>query len=117
MAHSGYQYGTSPRKLEPDYNRKTKNKKQKKQLQVVANKPRQQIKISAEQRQRHAKMIMTVVALFLVLLAISFRNSQIDKAFNKIQEQKKELADYIVDTVLPDGINKVQIIKFIKEIA
>jgi len=43
--------------------------------------------------------------------------------FNKItviqmlQKHKKELADYVIDTVLPDGINKVQIIKFIEEIA
>ena len=42
MARTGYQYGTSPRKLEPDYTRKPKQKR--KQLKVVEDLPRQQIK-------------------------------------------------------------------------
>ena len=37
-------------------------------------------------------MTVTVVGLFLLLLTISCRNSQIDKQFNQIQEQKKQLA-------------------------
>ena len=32
------------------------------------------------------------------------------------QQHKKELADYVIDTTMPDGINKVQIIKFMEEI-
>ena len=92
MARSGYQYGTSPRKIEPNYDRRTKKKKAKKQLRIVENKPKQQIRISEEQRKRRSKLVMAVASLFLILLAISFRNSQIDKAFNKIQEQKRELA-------------------------
>ena len=90
MARTGYQYGTSPRKLEPDYTRKPKPKR--KQLKVVEDIPRQQIKVSKEQRKRQMKTTVTVVGLFLLLLTISCRNSQIDKQFNQIQNQKKQLA-------------------------
>ena len=90
MARTGYQYGTSPRKLEPDYTRKPKQKI--KQLKVVEDIPRQQIKVSKEQRKRQMKTTVTVVGLFLLLLTISCRNSQIDKQFNQIQNQKKQLA-------------------------
>ena len=88
MARTGYQYGT--RKLEPDYTRKPKQKR--KQLKVVEDIPRQQIKVSKEQRKRQMKTTVIVAGLFLLLLTISCRNSQIDKEFNKIQNQKKELA-------------------------
>ena len=67
MASNQYQYGTSPRKIEPNIERR----KQRTNVRVVKNVPRQQIKI---------------------LVAISCRNSQIDKKFNQIQNQKKELA-------------------------
>lgn len=94
MAQLEYQYGTSPRKLEPDYNRKrkTKGKNTRKQLKVVKELPRQQIKVSKEQKRRHMKTTLTVIGLFLLLLTISCRNSQIDKQFNQIQNQKKQLA-------------------------
>ena len=90
MARTGYQYGTSPRKLEPDYTRKPKPKR--KQLKVVEDISRQQIKVSKEQRKRQMKTTVTVAGLFLLLLTISCRNSQIDKQFNQIQNQKKQLA-------------------------
>ena len=90
MARTGYQYGTSPRKLEPDYTRKPKQKR--KQLKVAEDLPRQQIKVSKEHRKRQMKTTVTVVGLFLLLLTISCRNSQIDKQFNQIQNQKKQLA-------------------------
>lgn len=92
MAQAGYQYGTSPRKLEPDYDRKTKKVPKKGNLKVVKDLPKQQIKVSKEQRKRQIKMTVTVVGLFLLLLTISCRNSQIDKQFNQIQEQKKQLS-------------------------
>ena len=92
MAQAKYQYGTSPRKLEPDYTRKSKQKPKRKQLKVVEDLPRKQVKISKEQKQRQLKMTVFVVGLFLALLTISCRNSQIDKQFNQIQDQKKQLA-------------------------
>lgn len=92
MAQARYQYETSPRKLEPDYTRKPKQRPKRKQLKVVEDMPRQQIKVSIEQRKRQLKTTVTVVGLFLLLLTISCRNSQIDKKFDQIQDQKKQLA-------------------------
>lgn len=92
MAQARYQYGTSPRKIEPDYERKSKTTSKKGQLKVVKDVPKQQIKVSKEQRKRQIKMTVTVVGIFLLLLTISCRNSQIDKQFNQIQSQKKQLA-------------------------
>ena len=90
MAQAKYQYVTSPRKLEPDYTRKTKQKRR--PLKVVEDLPRQQIKVSKEQRKRQMRTTVTVIGLFLLLLTISCRNSQIDRQFDQIQDQKKQLA-------------------------
>ena len=92
MAQAKYQYGTSPRKIEPDYDRRSKETHKKGQLKIVKELPKQQIKLSKEQRNRQMKTTVTVVGLFLLLLTISCRNSQIDKQFNQIQNQKKQLA-------------------------
>lgn len=92
MAQAKYQYGTSPRKLEPDYTRKTSKRQKRKPLKVVKELPRQQIQISKEQRKKQMKTTVTVVGLFLLLLTISCRNSQIDRQFEQIQDQKKQLA-------------------------
>ena len=92
MAQAKYQYGTSPRKIEPDYDRRSKETHKKGQLKIVKELPKQQIKLSKEQRNRQMKTTVTVVGLFLLLLTISCRNSQIDKKFDQIQDQKKQLA-------------------------
>lgn len=92
MGYEKYQYGTSPRKIEPDYDRRTKKAQQKSRLKVVKDTPRQQVKVSKQQKMKQLKMTVTVVGLFLLLLTISCRNSQIDKQFNQIQDQKKQLA-------------------------
>ncbi len=88
MAQSKYQYGTSPRKIDPNYEKKNK----KSQLRIVEKQPKQQVKLSKEQRNKQMKMTVTVIGLFLILLTISCRNSQIDKKFDQIQDQKKQLA-------------------------
>lgn len=92
MAQARYQYETSPRKLEPDYSRRTKKTQKKSELKIVEKQQRQQVKISKEQKRKNIKLTVTVAGLFLLLLTISFRNSQIDNKFNQIQEQKKQLA-------------------------
>lgn len=92
MVQNSYQYGTSPRKIEPDYNATAKKVPKKRQLEVVENVLRQQVKVSKEQRKVQLRMTVTVAGIFLLLLTISCRNSQIDKQFNHIQEQKKQLA-------------------------
>ncbi|MCI8641789.1 MAG: hypothetical protein HFJ59_08025 [Clostridia bacterium] len=92
MAKSKYQYGTSPRKIEPDYQRRDKRETKQKPLRVVKEIPKQQVKISNEQRKRQVKTTFLIIGLFLLLLTISCRNSQIDKSFNQIQEKKKQLS-------------------------
>ena len=92
MAQAKYQYGTSPRKIDSDYNKRNKKTPKKNQLKVVKDLQKKQVKVSKEQRRRQMKMTVTVAGLFLLLLTISCRNSQIDKQFNHIQDQKKQLA-------------------------
>ena len=92
MAQARYQYDTSPRKTEPDYNKRTRKVPQRRHLKVVEDLPKQQVKVSKEQHKKQLRMTFTVIGLFLLLLTISCRNSQIDKQFNQIQEQKKQLA-------------------------
>lgn len=93
MVQSKYQYGTNPRKVQSDYDKKSDNfNTKKKPLKVVEDLPRHNIKVSKEERKKQIKMTFTVMALFLLLVIISCRNSQIDKKFTNIQEQKKQLA-------------------------
>ena len=46
MARTGYEYTTSPRKLEPDYKTSKKTKKRKPKLRVVEDLPREEVKLS-----------------------------------------------------------------------
>lgn len=94
MAQIGYEYGTSPRKLEPEINIKTKkqNVTNKGKLEVVKDVPRQDVKVSKEQRRKQVKLVLSVLAIFVLLLAVSYQNSQINIKFTEMQKQKKELA-------------------------
>ena len=87
-----YQYETSPRKLEPAEERMHKKNKRKKQIKVVKDLPRQDVKISKEQRAKEIKLIAFSLVALLLLLVISYRNSQISVKFSQIQSQKQELA-------------------------
>lgn len=88
MARNMYEYSTSPRKLETDYQRKTK----KRNLRVVKDLPRQDVKISKAQKERQIKLTLIVVGIFVLLLTISYRNSQINEKFTEVQSLKKELS-------------------------
>ncbi len=89
MAKSRYQYETSPRKLEPKQPRK---QPQKRQLKVVEDLPKQDIKISKKQKKKQIKLTLLVVGIFIILLTISYRNSQINEKFNHVQKLKRELS-------------------------
>ena len=90
MVRGGYEYGTSPRKLEPDVQKK--KQPQKKKLKIVEDLPKQDVKISKQQKKRQTKMTLLVMAIFAVLLTISYRNSQINEKFDHVQNLKKELS-------------------------
>lgn len=85
-----FEYGTTPRKIEPKYNA---NKKKKSDFQ-------KQIKINQEQRKnaiklekkKHNKNVALVAAVFLLLLTISYRSSLINERFNSLQKDKEKLA-------------------------
>ena len=86
MARTGYQYETSPRKIEPEVRQKHKNN-----ISIVEQQ-RQKVKVSADERIKQVKTTFTIIAVFALLLTISYRNSQINEKFNDVQNLKKELS-------------------------
>lgn len=118
MARSRYEYSTTPRKLEPEYKPQKQSKKRK--LRVVEDLPRQEIKISKEQKKKQRKVTLTVVAIFILLLTISYRNSQINESFNEVQTLKKELSSLEKENEqlrvsIENGLNLNTIEKLAKE--
>ena len=90
MAYNRYQYGTSPRKLQPEY--EPIQKKYPKKSTARKINPKKSKKIARQTKKAHAKMIMYLLAGFVILFAISYRNSVIDENFKQTQELKAELA-------------------------
>lgn len=113
MALTKYQYETSPRKMEPEIQRKNK-------LEVVKDIPRQKIKLSSKQKRQQRKMTLLVIGIFLLLLTISYRNSQINEKFNSVQKMKKELStlqkeNEQLKVSIENGLNLNTIEKLAKE--
>ena len=90
MARNRYEYETSPRKLEPDIQKR--KQAQRKKLKIVEDLPRQNVKISKEQKNKQKKLTLIVIGIFVLLLTISYRNSQINEKFNQVQNLKRELS-------------------------
>ena len=90
MARSRYEYETSPRKLDPNIQRRTQTKRKK--LKVVEDIPRQDVKLSKEQKKTQVQLTFMVIGIFILLLTISYRNSQINEKFNQTQILKRELS-------------------------
>ena len=90
MISSRYEYGTNPRKLQPDIQRK--RQEEKKRIRVVEDLPKQTIKISKSQKETQIKLTLLVVGIFILLLTVSYRNSQINEKFNRVQTLKRELS-------------------------
>lgn len=92
MEKFGYEYGATPRKLEPEYGpRKIKKSKEeiKKQIKINERQKRDAIKL---EKKKHNKNVALVVAIFFILLTISYRSSLINERFNEIQNSKEKLA-------------------------
>ena len=90
MEKNSYQYGTSPRKLAPKRKKNTQNKK-KLQKQIEINQMQRKVAIQAE-RKRHNQNVALIIAMFLLLLAVSYRSSLINEKFNNLQNAKQKLA-------------------------
>ena len=113
-----YEFSTSPRKLAPELN--PKRHKQRKKLRVIEDLPRQEIKISKAQKRKQTKLTLIVIAIFALLLTISYRNSQINEKFTQVQSQKKELASLQKENEqlkvnIANGLNLNNIEKIAKE--
>ena len=89
MSKSRYEYGTNPRKIQPEI---PKTKTRQKPLKVVKDVPKQEVKLSKGQQKKRIKLTFIVAVIFMLLLTISYRNSQINEKFTQVQNLKKELS-------------------------
>ena len=92
-----YQYGTSPRKLEPEYEpNKKKHKKNvnKEKNKTQLKKSNLQIKREKElaERKKKRKIIAYMAIIFAAFFVITYRNSQIDESFMQVKSMQSELA-------------------------
>ena len=105
MPRASYQYGTSPRKYEPEYtprtttrkatNKKTTNKtdakKAPKKSDAKKRIEKQKIK-KAEERKSRTLQVVVVLAIFGMLLALSYREITIMEMFNQKKDLESQLA-------------------------
>lgn len=84
-----YQYETSPRKLQPEYEVR-KNPNVGKKSSTLSNKKAQKKK--KIRLKNHTRAVLYLVVGFVILFAISYRNSLITASFDKKESLKKELA-------------------------
>ncbi|MBO4815692.1 MAG: hypothetical protein J5507_01885 [Clostridia bacterium] len=87
-----YQYETSPRKLEPEYTPYRNPYKSKKTTARKLNSKKEQERIKELKKQK-SRVIKYLTIGFLILFAISYRNSKIDENFAKVQNLKEELTE------------------------
>lgn len=92
--YNGYQYETSPRKLQPEYEpyRKQANPYKKKKTSTIkkVNKGSNK-KVKAKLKPR-AKLVLYIAIGFAILFGISYRNSLITESFNEKEALKKDLS-------------------------
>lgn len=86
-AYNRYQYGTSPRKLEPEYVPERKRTTKIKSTEKVKEKPKLKTKKNLKLR-----LVFYLLVGFVILLAISYRNSKINEEFSEVRAMQKELA-------------------------
>ena len=79
MARAEYQYSTSPRKLEPEY----RSQKRKQKLRVVEDLPRQEVKVSKEQKRKRIQLTITVIAIQIVYVSLP-KKDYVESASEKV---------------------------------
>lgn len=100
QGYKGYQFETSPKKLQPEYepnkeqkiNKKNKTVSKKNTKTIGANEVQNKKNNKAEVKKK-AKFIAYIVFGFSVLFTISYRNSIINEKFNEKEELKAQLAE------------------------
>ena len=115
MPRNSYQYGTSPRKYDMDYidveitkSNKEKTKKIVKEKNKTNIDAKKKQKTKAQQGRSRALQVVTVLAIFGMLLTVSYREIAIMEMFN----QKKNLENNLAVIQKEDG----QVEKSIKEV-
>lgn len=88
---NGYNYETSPRKLQPEYNPIIKPNPYKGKKASTLKKPKKGIKAKSKMKPK-AKLVLYIAIGFLVLFSISYRNSLIAENFNKKEKLKEDLS-------------------------
>ncbi len=87
--YNRYQYETSPRKLQPEYEPIKEPYTRKKTTTVkkksTSSRPKGQLKA-------HIKVVFYVLVIFASLFVISYRNSLINESFNENEQLKTNLA-------------------------
>ena len=100
----GYQFETSPKKLQPEYepneqNNPTKKVKTKTKIEtqkapkVTTEHQVKRNKVSKEEVKRKATFVAYIIFGFAVLFTISYRNSIINEKFNEKESLKAQLTD------------------------
>mgnify|MGYP003464170178 FL=1 len=92
MDRFDFEFGTTPKKLETEYDsRKIKKSKKeiKRQIKIKKKKKKEALRL---EKKKHNKNVALVAAIFLILLTISYRSSLINERFNDIQSSKEKLA-------------------------
>ena len=115
MPRNSYQYGTSPRKYDMDYidveitkSNKEKTKKIVKEKNKTNIDAKKKQKTKVQQGKSRAIQVVTVLAIFGMLLTVSYREIAIMEMFN----QKKNLENNLAVIQKEDG----QVEKSIKEV-
>ena len=92
--YQGYQYETSPRKLQPEYRpRKNPYEKKKNSTQKAKKQNKNQNKKQNKQQgKQKVKTVVSIVFVFSILFAISYQNSLITESFNQKEDLKKNLS-------------------------
>ena len=87
--YSRYQYETSPRKLEPEYEtiKEEYSRKKSSTVKKSANKSKAKKQLKAQ-----IKILTYIFLIFAGLLVISYRNSLINESFNENEKLKTDLA-------------------------
>ena len=89
--YQGYQYETSPRKLQPEYE-PIKNPYEKKKSSTKKMKKDSKQKQAKKQLKPKVKLVFYIAIGFSILFAISYQNSLITESFNQKEELKRDLA-------------------------
>ena len=93
MAYGEYQFETSPRKLQPEYEpKKKKQVKRNVQKNVELHQNGNPKKQAKRKVKMEVKMIVWILLGFAIFCVISYRNSLINESFNEKEKLKQDLA-------------------------